>query len=85
MLPIGGLKEKLLAAIRAGIKTVVIPVKNKKDVSELPNIVKKNLEIYYADNLSDVLKIALTKPLTPNKRGESAGKKPAGSKQVAAH
>ena len=63
VLPIGGLKEKLLAAQRAGIKKVLIPIENKKDLTEVPDSIKKNMEIIPVKNVDDVLKIALTKNL----------------------
>ncbi len=63
VLPIGGLKEKLLAAHRAGIKKVLIPVENKKDLTEVPESIKKNMEIITVKNVDEVLKIALTKNL----------------------
>ncbi len=63
--PIGGLKEKLLAATRAGITKVIIPKENEKDLEEIPDNVKKSLKIIVADNISDVLREALTKKLTP--------------------
>ncbi len=63
VLPIGGLKEKLLAAHRAGIKKVLIPFDNKKDLSEIPSIIKKSIEIIPVKNVDEVLKIALTKQL----------------------
>ena len=63
VLPIGGLKEKLLAAHRAGIKKVLIPVENKKDLTEVPESIKKNMEIIAVKNVDEVLKIALTKNL----------------------
>ncbi|MBP5352472.1 MAG: endopeptidase La, partial [Alphaproteobacteria bacterium] len=59
VLPIGGLKEKLLAALRGGIKTVIIPQENVKDLAELPDNVKNNLKIIPVNNASEVLKIAL--------------------------
>jgi ATP-dependent Lon protease len=65
VLPIGGLKEKLLAALRAGIKTVVIPSDNEKDLAEIPDNVKRGLEIVPAATVDEVLKRALTAPLTP--------------------
>ena len=64
-LGIGGLKEKLLAALRAGTKTVIIPKENEKDLEDIPDNVKKGLELIFVDNVDDVLKIALTKPLIP--------------------
>ena len=63
VLPIGGLKEKLLAAHRAGIKKVLIPFENKKDLVEIPDIIKKNIEIIPVKNVDEVLKHALTKEL----------------------
>ncbi len=65
VLPIGGLKEKLLAALRAGIKTVLIPNENKKDLEEIPDNVKEGMEIIPVTTAEEVLKLALTKPLTP--------------------
>ena len=64
-LGIGGLKEKLLAALRAGTKTVIIPKENEKDMAEIPDNVKDGLELIFVDNVDEVLKIALTKPLLP--------------------
>ena len=63
VLPIGGLKEKLLAAHRAGIKKVLIPMENKKDLVEVPKTVLESVEITPVKNVDEVLKIALTKPL----------------------
>ena len=65
VLPIGGLKAKLLAAIRGGITTVLIPEKNVKDLSEIPDEVKNQLEIKPVSSVNDVLGIALTMPLVP--------------------
>jgi len=62
-LPIGGLKEKLLAAHRAGIKKVLIPQENKKDLIEVPKTVINSIEIITVKNVDEVLKVALTKPL----------------------
>jgi ATP-dependent Lon protease len=63
--PIGGLKEKLLAALRAGIKTVLIPSENEKDLAEIPDNVKKGLTIIPVKNVDDVLRLALVSPLKP--------------------
>ncbi|MDA5193736.1 endopeptidase La [Govanella unica] len=65
VLPIGGLKEKLLAALRSGIKTVLIPAENEKDLSEIPDNVKQGLEIIPVSVAEEVLKHALVRPLTP--------------------
>ena len=60
---IGGLKEKLLAAHRAGIKKVLIPKENKKDLAEVPKTIVNSMEIIPVKNVDEVLKVALTKPL----------------------
>ena len=65
VLPIGGLKEKLLAALRGGIKTVLIPSENVKDLADIPDNVKKDLEIIPMTVLDDVLRHALVRPLVP--------------------
>jgi ATP-dependent Lon protease len=62
VLPIGGLKEKIIAARRAGLKRIVIPTQNKKDYIELPEHLKENLEVYYAKTFQDVYKVAFAKP-----------------------
>ena len=61
VLPIGGLKEKLLAALRGGIKTVIIPKENEKDLAEIPDNVKNEMTIIPVSKASEVLKIALRK------------------------
>jgi len=63
VLPIGGLKEKLLAAHRAGINKVLIPQENKKDLAEVPKTVLDSIEIIPVKNVDEVLKVALTKQL----------------------
>ena len=63
VLQIGGLKEKLLAAHRAGIKKVIIPIENKKDLVEVPKTVLNSIEIIPVKNVDEVLKVALTKTL----------------------
>ena len=63
VLPIGGLKEKLLAAHRAGIKKVLIPEENEKDLIEVPKTILKSIEVIPVKNVDEVLKVALTKPL----------------------
>lgn len=65
VLPIGGLKEKLLAAVRGGIKIVLIPKENEKDLEEIPDNVKRDLEIIPVTTADEVLEKALTKPLVP--------------------
>ncbi|MBL8543987.1 MAG: endopeptidase La [Hyphomonadaceae bacterium] len=65
VLPIGGLKEKLLAALRGGVKTVLIPKDNEKDLADVPDNVRTGLEIIPVSTVDEVLKLALTRPLTP--------------------
>ena len=59
ILPIGGLKEKLLAAKRGGIKTVLIPIDNKKDLIEIPDNIKDELKIIFVSQIDEVVKNAL--------------------------
>ena len=59
VLPIGGVKEKLLAAYRAGISLVILPRENKKDVEEIPEHILGKFRVEYVDSISDVLRIAL--------------------------
>ena len=64
VLPIGGLKEKLLAALRGGIETVLIPAENEKDLAEIPQNVKDGLRIIPVAHVDEVLRLALTEPLS---------------------
>ena len=72
VLPIGGLKEKLLAALRGGIRTVVIPEENKKDLADIPKNVTQGLEIIPVRWIDEVLDIALVKPLLPREKEAAA-------------
>ncbi|MEE8351150.1 MAG: endopeptidase La [Rhodospirillales bacterium] len=72
VLPIGGLKEKLLAALRGGIKTVLIPRDNEKDLVEIPDNVKKGLKIIPVSMVDEVLEHALVSPLTAQDWDEDA-------------
>jgi ATP-dependent Lon protease len=65
VLPIGGLKEKLLAALRGGIKLVLIPAENEKDLAEIPQAIKDGLEIIPVAHVDEVLTRALATPVTP--------------------
>ena len=76
VLPIGGLKEKMLAAIRMGIRTIIIPEQNKKDLADIPRHILKKIQIVTAKEIEDVLKVALEKaPSSPNLPGKKAGGK----------
>ena len=63
VLPIGGLKEKLLAALRAGIFEVILPRANEKDVAELPDNIKNSMKLHFVDQMDEVLALALESPL----------------------
>jgi ATP-dependent Lon protease len=80
VLPIGGLKEKTLAAKRMGINTVIIPQRNKKDLEDIPKYIKRDMSFVFAETMDDVLKIALIRPKGKkaqkirNKNKRSSGK-----------
>ncbi len=61
VLPVGGIKEKVLAAYRAGVRTVILPADNKTDYEEIPEEVRENIEFHFATSMSQVLKVALDK------------------------
>jgi ATP-dependent Lon protease len=89
VLPIGGLKEKLLAALRGGLKTVLIPKENERDLPEIPDNVKKGLEIVPVSTVDEVLARALVKPLVavewPNDLEAVASKPADGTEAIRAH
>jgi ATP-dependent Lon protease len=70
VLPIGGLKEKLLAAHRAGIFEAILPKENEKDLADLPENLRNVMNLHFVDQMDDVLKIALEGPL-PEMREET--------------
>jgi ATP-dependent Lon protease len=80
VLPIGGLKEKLLAALRAGIFEAILPKSNEKDVAELPDNIKNAMKLHFVDSMDEVLSLALESPLpaaVPAEAGVLAGVSPA--------
>lgn len=79
ILPIGGLKEKILAAKRARMKTIIMPAKNKKDLADIPKKILKGLKLKFAENLDQVIKIALL-PELKKSSGKNAPKKPSKKK-----
>ncbi len=83
VLPIGGLKEKLLAALRGGIKKVLIPEDNAKDLAEIPDNVKSGLEIVPVSTVDEVLKHALTKKLKPIRWDEKKERAAEAARQAA--
>ncbi|MDK9722741.1 MAG: endopeptidase La [Rhodospirillales bacterium] len=84
VLPIGGLKEKLLAALRAGIKTVLIPKDNEKDLAEIPDNVKKGMTILAMTTVDEVLKQALVRELVPIEWDEALEEAKAAEKKKSA-
>ena len=74
VLPIGGLKEKLLAARNAGMKIVFVPSKNKPDVEEISTEITKGLDIRYAETMEDILPVALTGKISEKKSGKKKKK-----------
>jgi ATP-dependent Lon protease len=84
VLPIGGVKEKLLAALRGGLKTVLIPQDNEKDLAEIPDNVKRGLKITPVATVDDLLGHALAAPLTPvpwSEEGEAPAVIPASGEE----
>jgi ATP-dependent Lon protease len=71
VLEIGGVKEKVIAAHRAGIKTIILPKNNKKDLEDIPKSVLKDLTFHFVEHVDEVLAIALVKPLPSKKRATS--------------
>jgi ATP-dependent Lon protease len=59
VLPVGGIKEKVLAARRAGIKTIILPRRNERDLEDIPPEVRKELEMHFVDTVDEVLQFAL--------------------------
>jgi ATP-dependent Lon protease len=90
VLAIGGLKEKLLAALRGGLRTVLIPKENVKDLPDIPDSVKSGLEIVPVDSVSEVLRIALTRqpePIewNPDEELPRKGEDPGPEAEIVAH
>ena len=88
MLPIGGLKEKLLAAHRGGIEIVLIPQENEKDLADIPKNIKKQLDIRPVRWIDQVLEVALTSHPTPKvdlPPADPEAAKPAEEKGARAH
>jgi ATP-dependent Lon protease len=73
VLPIGGLKEKSLAALRAGIKQVIVPDRNEGDVEEIPEPEREGLQFVFADDIGDVLKVALEPDGRASRRSRDGG------------
>jgi ATP-dependent Lon protease len=61
VLPVGGIKEKVLAAHRAGIKTIIMPKWNEKDLEEIPKKIQKDIQFHFVEKMMDVIRLALEK------------------------
>jgi ATP-dependent Lon protease len=72
VLPVGGIKEKLLAAHREGIRETILPIDNKPDLKDIPKNITESINIHFVEKMDDVLKIALTKPLPGGTKKEKA-------------
>jgi ATP-dependent Lon protease len=77
VLPVGGIKEKLLAAYREGLREAIVPLDNQPDLKDLPKVLKSGMTIHLVETMEEVLKIALTREL-PKKPAEPRDKKPGG-------
>ena len=82
VLPIGGLKEKVLAAHRANIKTIILPKDNEKDLADIPDAVLESLDFCMVDTMDEVLKIALEKPTGPPLSADAGEAEPITDEQV---
>jgi ATP-dependent Lon protease len=82
VLPVGGIKEKVLAAHRSGIKTVILPKRNQVDIDEIPEEIREEMEFVYTDSVKEVIQKSL-KPAT-RRRTRKIAKSSTGKKPVAA-
>jgi ATP-dependent Lon protease len=85
VLPVGGIKEKCLAALRAKITNVIIPERNKKDIEDIPKDIRKKIKFIFVKHMDDVLKVVFRKHKLPGGRKTGPRKaRPAGRKQARA-
>jgi ATP-dependent Lon protease len=80
VMPVGGIKEKVIAAHRAGCKTVILPKENERDLEEVPDFVRRDLRFVLAEHMDEVLREALTKPIRTLRAATAVS--PAGTAQV---
>jgi ATP-dependent Lon protease len=81
VLPVGGIKEKVLAAHRSGVKTVILPSRNEADLEDLPEEVRKDIHFIFAETVEEVINAALDVPVKAKRKPRSASK--AGMGEVA--
>ena len=79
VMPIGGVKEKTLAARRAGVKTVILPKRNEKDLEDVPAKVREEMEFHFVENIDEVLDLALAQPAIPVDTPDTGVQAPASS------
>lgn len=72
VLPVGGIKEKVLAAYRSGIKIIILPAKNKNDLLDIPAEIKRKIQFHLVDSIQEVFKIALLEPVAPKIESEAS-------------
>ena len=70
VLPVGGVKEKVLAAFRFGIKTIILPAENEKDLSEIPEDISDKMEFHLVENMDEVLEVAMAEPVPSLEMGQ---------------
>ena len=85
MLPVGGIKEKVLAAYRAGIKTLILPAWNRKDLDDIPANVRKKVKFHFVSDMMEVLRLALepAREKTMKQKAEKKAVKPGSAKPAA--
>ena len=88
VLPVGGIKDKVLAAFRAGINELILPKENEKDLEDIPQEVRDVLNVHLVESMDEVLRFALEGEITPLTQGEgklaeSSAKPPVGSDSLA--
>jgi ATP-dependent Lon protease len=79
VLPVGGVREKALAALRRGIKRIIIPHSNEHDLEEIPGDLARQIEFHLVRNMDEVLELALRDPVLPLSRPRSSARRPRGS------
>ena len=73
VLPVGGVREKALAALRRGIRTVILPLANQHDLEEIPPELARQIQFHFVSHMDEILALALTEPLVPTRRPRNRG------------
>jgi ATP-dependent Lon protease len=77
VLPVGGIKEKILAARRAGVKEIILPRHNDNDLVDIPDVLRRDLTVHLVDTITEVLGLALEQPVVPSPQPREPAKRPA--------